>query len=253
MESNSENNIQKNTEEVNESSPDTLASTSRLTNIPSNDSFEDKPKKKSHAMVITLILLAILAVGGTGFGIWAWTNGDAQNKKNEDEIITLRTELKNTQEALDKIAAEKEENIEIKKEEEKKEDENIKEADYIYIGDWGIKIKKPEDLSIIEYSFTKGDTYGDILRVSGAKEKSNGAIPAYAHLDASVGGIVRADSDDGFYPYGELVYTDKSGKKYYYESPNGIPNIPESDMGLWGEVRTIFKNTLTNPGNFSEI
>lgn len=207
-------------------------------------------KKGNKGMLIGMIILAILAAGGIGFGTWAWMTGFSKGMKNEEEIMTLRAELKSAQEALDNTTA-AEEDVEV--DAEVGGNENVDTADYIYVGEWGLKIKKPKDLGIVNYSFSGGDTYGDYLNLSGAKEKIDGAIPKFANLDMYVGSIVKSSSDDGFYPYGELVYTDSAGGKYYYEGANGVPNLSTDEIPLWEEVKSIVKNTLTSPDNFSEI
>ena len=54
--------------------------------------FEDKPKK-SHGMLYGMILLAILAAGGIGFGVWAMMDGNSQVAKKDEQIADLRGQL----------------------------------------------------------------------------------------------------------------------------------------------------------------
>ncbi len=49
-------------------------------------------KKKGKGMVYGLILLAILAAGGIGFGVWAMMNGDTEKEQLNAQISTLKAQ-----------------------------------------------------------------------------------------------------------------------------------------------------------------
>lgn len=98
--------------------------------------FNDKPKKNS-GMMIGMIVLLILAIGGIGFGIWAMMDGGTQKTNYEKQISDLRAQ---NAELLEKVG----------------EDEEINTEDYIYINEWGLKIKIPENLKAISYRYTYG-------------------------------------------------------------------------------------------------
>lgn len=208
-------------------------------------------KKPGKGLIAGMIVCAILAVAGIGFGVWAMMDGNAKTDELNSQVAKSNAQVAQLQKQNEELI---EEAKNAKGSGSSSDvDESVNSADYIYIGEWGIKIKMPEDLNVINYSLSDGDTYGEYLSVSGAKEKNNGVTPKFAHLDMFSGSIVRSNSDDGFYPYGILVYTDNAGKKYYYEGPNGIPDLPEEDYKLWEEVKELLKESLTNPENFSAI
>ena len=54
--------------------------------------FQDKPKK-SHAMVYGMIILALLAVCGIGFGVWAMLDGNSRSQKKDEQISQLQSQL----------------------------------------------------------------------------------------------------------------------------------------------------------------
>ena len=54
--------------------------------------FQDKPKK-NHGMLYGMILLAILAVGGIGFGVWAMLDGNTRSQKKDEQISQLQSQL----------------------------------------------------------------------------------------------------------------------------------------------------------------
>lgn len=62
--------------------------------------FQDKPKK-SHGMLYGMILLAILAAGGIGFGVWAMLDGNSQVAKKNEQISDLRSQLVEKNEVVD--------------------------------------------------------------------------------------------------------------------------------------------------------
>ena len=54
--------------------------------------FQDKTKK-SHGMLYGMILLAILAAGGIGFGVWAMMDGNSRVAKKDEQIASLNSQL----------------------------------------------------------------------------------------------------------------------------------------------------------------
>lgn len=61
--------------------------------------FRDKPKK-SHGMIYGMILLAILAAGGIGFGVWAMMDGNSQVARKDEEISVLKSQNSELQEKI---------------------------------------------------------------------------------------------------------------------------------------------------------
>ena len=54
--------------------------------------FQDVPKK-NHGMLYGMILLAILAAGGIGFGVWAMLDGNSRAQKKDEQISQLQSQL----------------------------------------------------------------------------------------------------------------------------------------------------------------
>ncbi|MBR3132390.1 hypothetical protein IKG33_03210 [Candidatus Saccharibacteria bacterium] len=123
--------------------------------VKSDIVFNDKPKK-SGGMILGMVLFAILAAGGIGFGVWAMMDGNAQKEQLNEQINTLKTQ---NNELMDKLGAAgsgsntTDETTTL----------NVNTADYIYVGEWGIKIKIPEGKSSeVSYLFSAED-YLEIL------------------------------------------------------------------------------------------
>ena len=72
----------------------------------SDNPSQDKPKKKSHAMAIGMVFLAILAIGGIGFGVWAMMDGNAKVAKKDEEIVDLKGQIADKEEYIEKINVE---------------------------------------------------------------------------------------------------------------------------------------------------
>ena len=61
--------------------------------------FTDKPKK-SNGMILGMILLALIAAGGIGFGVWAMMDGNSQKETLNSQISTLQEENNELQEKV---------------------------------------------------------------------------------------------------------------------------------------------------------
>lgn len=53
--------------------------------------FRDRPKKKT-GMIIGMICLALLAIGGIGFGVWAYLSGNQKEAKLNEQIAELQAQ-----------------------------------------------------------------------------------------------------------------------------------------------------------------
>ena len=78
--------------------------------------------KKSKVMLIGMIICAVLAVGGVGFGVYEYLNPRVVVKTESVSVVDSAVKAENTQ-------------------------------NYIYIGDWGVKIRIPETVKDVSYVF----------------------------------------------------------------------------------------------------
>lgn len=99
--------------------------------------------------ILAIILLLLIAAGGVGFGVWAYMDSETQKQALSNQINSLQqanselaTKLENSENTT--IV-----NVDV-------DGEEVDTADYIYVGEWGIKIRKPDDWRnlISEYSFS---------------------------------------------------------------------------------------------------
>lgn len=120
---------------------------------------QDKAPKQKNKYVPVIAILTIVAIAGLGFGgyeLWQNMQKDEEVKTLQAENIDLQVE-KNEAEAK---VAEGGTTLETRGITESDAASEVKEntSDYMYVGEWGIKIKKPEDAKnkIREYSFYNG-------------------------------------------------------------------------------------------------
>ena len=72
---------------------------------PGSDVVFQEKSKKSHGMLYGMILLAILAAGGIGFGVWAMMDGNSQMAKKDEQIADLRGQLAEKNEVVEEDVA----------------------------------------------------------------------------------------------------------------------------------------------------
>ena len=211
-------------------------------------------KQTNKGMILGMILLAILAIGGIGFGVWAMMDGNQQKANYDKQITDLKEQ---NSELLSKLSDADDDDdddgdviIDVDT-----DTSGVDTADYIYVGEWGLKIKIPESLDAVGYDFHTTE-YGDHLVVAGVKDGSGGeASYQYTNVEYYyAGSIVRANSDIGVYPYGDvLVFTDEDGNNYYFQGPQADLGSTEEQTAVWKESAEIIKEMLTNPDNYSKI
>ena len=128
---------------------------------------EGKGGKKT-GWILAIVLLLIVAAGGVGFGVWAMMDGNAQKDALNSQISALKQQNNDLQDKLDN-GGDTVINIDT-------DGNEVNTADYIYVGEWGLKIKKPENWRslISEYSFS--NDYPQAVDTFTIKETSSSEI-----------------------------------------------------------------------------
>ena len=110
--------------------------------------FQDKPKK-NHGMLYGMILLAILAAGGIGFGVWAMMDGNSRAQKKDEQISQLQSQLAEKSEVVvdnDTTVVDVDDGDGDGDGDGATNTSVANTAGYIYVGEWGIKIRIPDGL-----------------------------------------------------------------------------------------------------------
>ena len=219
--------------------------------------FQDK-SKKSHGMLYGLILLAILAAGGIGFGVWAMMDGNSQVAKKDEQIASLNRQLAEKSEVV------VDDGTTVVDDDEGGDSTTstsvANATDYIYVGEWGLKIKIPDSLSTVSYrfsheaGFTKVTVWG--VDCSGGRCQF---FPDYANVNENahgMGSITRYPKgttfNEGSSP--TLVFSDESYDYYQYHPQMVYTTDNPSDESKWEmDGINIINEMLSNPDNYSKF
>ena len=134
---------------------------------------EGKGGKKT-GWILGIVVLLLIAAGGVGFGVWAYMDGNAQKDALNSQISALKQQNNDLQDKLD--------NGDDTIKDIDTDGNEVNTADYIYVGEWGLKIKIPENLEDVSYYVRNWDEdqfAGTSLCVSGASTGHSGQIPSF--------------------------------------------------------------------------
>lgn len=183
---------------------------------------ESKQKK----MMIGIIALAVLAVGGVLFGVVAMIK-----QGNVSEEIAQQMAMVNTSNSSSDGV----------------------DDEYIYLKDWGLKIKIVAGLTDVTYNVATDD-FAEAMIWGAKKDNSISYTPDFARQAKNsnpLGTVVRVPRYERA-AAGRLIWYDDY-YNYYYQGPSGIPSVSESEMNWWVESYLLIKEMLTNADNYTTI
>lgn len=204
-------------------------------NQPYQQSLQPTPEKHSNSLVFTIIvILAILAVGGIAFGAFTFISSNSKIAELNETISEQESTIKNSTTLATT------------------DTNGDHTSNYIYIGEWGIKIKIPEDLSWVGYTFTPSNNTSSIA-VYGAKGQFDTRPDFLSSLEstAGYGFIIRAPA--GYGSEGGLRVLSIDGYDYYYELLHQANTDDTTDAALEAESKELVKTMLTTAENYSSI
>lgn len=207
--------------------PVTPTSSTTSTSEPTFDngpSVVDGKGGKKTGWILAVVFLLIVAAGGVGFGVWAMMDGNAQKDALNSQISALKQQNNDLQDKLDN-GGDAVINIDT-------DGNEVNTADYIYVGEWGLKIKKPENWRslISEYSFS--NDYPQAVDTFTIKETSSSEI-----ANVLISNRGEASCDD------------------LAVAPDICFNIDGSNfmVSVSENVSDALKTYFTNPENYSKI
>jgi len=201
-------------------------------------------QKSGKGLKITTAVMAVVALCGIGFGVFGVMQSQKAVKvqiKNNDGTVTT----------VDASEIEKKENTVVINNIETTPDDLSR---YIYIAQWGIKIKIPEPLSGFSYHFDLRNGY-ETLEISGAScEKSCQYVPAFVDMTSgnSLAGLARYYKDDNGHKYGTKVVS-FGDYDIYYEHPHVVVSETEDEMNWELESASLLEKILKNKDNYSQM
>ncbi|MBR3052054.1 hypothetical protein IKG60_00340 [Candidatus Saccharibacteria bacterium] len=182
--------------------------------------------------LIIIVILAVFAIGGIAFGAIIFINSSQEIAKLNDTISTQEIAIsQNT--TLDPTT-------------------DGSPSDYIYVGEWGVKIKIPAELSWVGYSFSPSNTTSTIA-VYGAKGQFD-TRPSFLNFPESTGGfgyVTRAPI--GYGSVGGIKIFSSGGYDYFYEILQQANTDDTEEAALEASSKALIEAMLTTPDNYSPI
>lgn len=210
-------------------------------------------KDRKTGWILAIVLLLIVAAGGVGFGVWAYMDGNTQKEQLSAQVNDLQEQNSELQEQLasgSNTGTGMSGGI---------EGETINTADYIYIGEWGIKIKVPEDLNQVSYLFDSRASESDVeyLYINGVAGEYE-TVPSFVNTSTQEYWLGVLDR----YPSGGAeeipagmrgdYVTTIAGYEYYYGHPQNVTTDgDEQELEL--KTMDAIQDMLTNAENYSAI
>lgn len=182
------------------------------------NALESKQKK----MMFALAALVIVAVGAVVFGAVAMIN---QNKAT----IELANQIVNSS-----------------------DHENQVDGEFIYLKDWGMKIKVASGLEHVSFDYDENeDGYAKVLIWGTRKEDGANYTPDFAKQskNGNALGIITRIPRYERAAAGRLIWYDDY-YNYYYQGPTSEPEASETEMSWWVESYLLIKEMLTNADNY---
>ena len=172
--------------------------------VQTNENQLNRPNETPKLPWICVAISAIIAIAGLAFGIYGMTKpAETANTDN------LKVQVKNadgttTTLETDKIETTKDNGTTITIADTPVQQANAK--DYVYIGEWGIKIKIPSNLDAVSYTFNSrsygegsGADYGSVC-IYGVKDLGDKQLPSFwQNSGACVAAGPGREDDDEFW------------------------------------------------------
>lgn len=203
---------------------------------------QPKPADATKGLSIFAVVLGIVAVIGIALGIW----GLVDSIGTHDKLNQATEQLNAAKEIIGKIESDTGTKI------SSVDDVPTYSAStgYIYIDEWGVKIKVPKDIH--KLSYTLDEKYRPQICFNGLEVSVTNIFPDFADIDRNPGGMgcltrvasSEGGSDDSGRSFGEQVFS-ADGYNYFYEAPSKTFASSPSEQGLEKTAVQIIKNMLT--------
>lgn len=208
---------------------------------------------------IATTISSVVAICGIGFGIY----GMMQSLPKDNQISDLKVQIKEDDGTITTLETEKIETTDngaiVTIIDSATKSENT--ADHIYVGEWGYKIKIPEELNYVGYELKYGEATPDLKEGSSSLAifaTVGNSLSDFANMyvnDSPLGVINRIEKDaygDADCLYSALVFSDES-YNYCYMHPQDVYSIDADEQDLEVKTVDVIKQMLTNPDNYTEF
>lgn len=211
-----------------------------------------KPKKKSNGMLIGMILLALVAAGGVGFGVYAMMDGNTKVDNLNKQIKSLKDQ---NAELLEKLSEAEGNGGSSADDGEDETTPSTEIPQSVSIDDWGITVNMPASLKQLSYIL---DANGNELCVSGYIDNGSGTVPSFAGTPGETGTAYvcvhrgTGDHQDGATSYSVASADFQLGDYYYWvKGPQAVATTIESEIEWENDTIQAFLTALKNVNNYS--
>lgn len=209
-------------------------------------------KERKTGWVLALILLFIIAAGGVGFGVWIYLDSNTQKDQLNSQINDLQQQ---NAELQDELASSNNTTINIDA-----NGEAVNTADYIYVGEWGMKIKVPENLNNVSYKFSHGYAEGvgetTSVTVSGVLGEGMQKFADFTYNQSGLGIVTEFSKETaGSECVSSRMVFSNDEYIYCYSHPQVLYSLgdPESDSESEASAVDAIEGMLLNAENYSAI
>lgn len=209
-------------------------------------------KKKGKGAVFGMILLGILAVGGISFGIWEMLEVNTQKEQLNSQINTLKQQNNELQDKLEDATSGPTTDIDLDID---TETSSADTTDYIYVAEWGLKIKIPENLTVTGYEYAMSAGYTSLELWGNTKDGQY--FPDFANTEKNqscLGSISRYARGAEIPMASSLSLVFSSGQfDYYYNHPQSTFSVDENERTWEVESVDAVEQMLSAPGSYLKI
>ena len=208
---------------------------------PENPMTAGPEKKSSKGGIIAAVLFALIAAGGVGFGVWTMMDGKTKEEQYNTQIDALK---KTNSELMDKIAEGGEGGGEGSG-----TGTAVDTEDYIYVGEWGVKFKIPDNLQYVSYEVEDfadvgiagtslcvsaattghGDERPSFLRTNNGRLSRLGCLNKYTEAEGEVMGVGEVVVGEYYYVGPQALVGNETDADWESESVNTITNMLSTD------------------------
>lgn len=204
----------------------------------------EDPQKTIKKFMILSVVLGVATVIFLFLGIWGLVDA-ASTRKN---LEATTKENNNLTSIIDAIEEQTETVIQTV------EDVPVYQpaSDYIYLTDWGIKLRIPETLTSVSYILDQNADYRPSVCFNAVKSGVQ-YFPAFADVKQNPGGmgclwrisIADGEKDASGNSFGQKVFTNEDFN-YFYKEPSKTYSSTDAEKGLEATAVQLIKNMITD-------
>lgn len=204
----------------------------------------DKKQKNGNGLKITTAIACIAAICGIGFGVF----GMIQSAQKDNQISDLKAQIKDDNGTVITVETPKSEATANDGTTATVADSTIineNAKDYIYIGEWGAKIKIPENLKGISYIY---DNHSRLSLCVNGIAKGGQYAPEFADIRKNTGGLgcIAQYFDSELTEEQKQTASFSSGDFYLvYSHPQAVYSIDKDEQNWEVESVNLIQEMLT--------